>query len=132
MYSDSNSVRVARVGNGASVSIPPELYNFQSQTEITPKYNTDWQDELYRNAQFMRHNLSFSGGGKNATYYISGSYQNQDGIMLNTGQQRVNFRANVDGSVTEKLKVEPASAIPGIPTRKRRKAAGTIVLLLAR
>ena len=113
MYSDSNSVRVARVGNGASVSIPPELYNFQSQTEITPKYNTDWQDELYRNAAFMRHNLSFSGGGKNATYFISGSYQNQDGIMLNTGQQRVNFRANVDGSVTEKLKVGASISYTG-------------------
>lgn len=105
MYSDNNATRVARVGNGASISIPTELYNFGTQTEITPKYNTDWQDELYRNANFVRHNLSFSGGNKAIRYAISGAYQGQDGIMLATGQQRVNFRANVDGDVNDKLKV---------------------------
>lgn len=113
MYSDANATRVARVGNGGSVSIPTELYNFQTQTAIAPKYNTDWQNELYRNAPFIRHNLSFSGGGKNATYYISGSYQNQDGIMLSTGQQRVNFRANVDGSVSDQLKAGASISYTG-------------------
>ena len=113
MYSDDNNTRVARVGNGASVSIPTELYNFQTQTVIQPKYNTDWQNELYRNAQFMRHNLSFSGGNKSVRYMISGDYQGQDGIMLNTGQQRVNFRANVDGDVNEKVKVGASIAYTG-------------------
>ncbi len=105
MYSDNNATRVARVGNGASVSIPTELYNFAGQTEITPKYNTDWQNELYRNAGFIRHNLQFSGGTKTTRYMISGDYQNQDGIMLNTAQQRVNFRANVDADVNDRVKV---------------------------
>jgi TonB-linked SusC/RagA family outer membrane protein len=105
MYSDNNATRVARVGNGASVSIPTDLYDFPSQKEITPKYNTDWQDELYRNAAFLRHNLSFSGGNKSTHYFISGSYQGQDGIMLATSQQRINFRANVDGEVSDKIKV---------------------------
>src|ERR1700744_3468963 len=80
MYSDDNNTRVARVGNGASVSIPTELYDFKNQTEIAPKYNTDWQDELYRNAPMIRHNLSFSGGSKNMHYFLSGAYQHQDGI----------------------------------------------------
>lgn len=113
MYSDNNNTRVARVGNGASVSIPTELYNFATQTEITPKYNTDWQNELYRNAAFMRHNVSFSGGNKTMHYFLSGSYQNQDGIMLNTGQQRLNFRANVDGDVSDKVKVGASISYTG-------------------
>src|SRR5260221_1149571 len=105
MYSDNNATRVARVGNAGSVSIPTELYDFPSQKEITPKYNTDWQDALYRNDGFLRHNLSFSGGSKTTHYFISGSYQGQVGIMLATSQQRVNFRANVDGEVSDKIKV---------------------------
>ncbi len=105
MYSDDNATRVAKVGNAGSVSIPTDLYDFTAQKVIPQKYNTDWQDELYRNAPFMRHNLSFTGGTKSVRYALSGGYQNQDGIMLNTGQQRLNFRANVDGDVSEKLKV---------------------------
>jgi TonB-linked SusC/RagA family outer membrane protein len=113
MYSDDNATRVARVGNGASVSIPTELYNFQTQQIIQPKYNTDWQDELYRNAQFLKHNLTFSGGSKTVRYMISGAYQNQDGILLNTSQERVNFRANVDADVTERMKVGASLSYTG-------------------
>jgi hypothetical protein len=48
MYSDDNATRVAKVGNASSVSLPPDLYDFANQKMITPKYNTDWQDELYQ------------------------------------------------------------------------------------
>ncbi|WP_448634963.1 carboxypeptidase-like regulatory domain-containing protein [Pedobacter panaciterrae] len=64
MFGDNNATRIANVGNGSSVSIPTDLYNFSTQQPIPAKYNTDWQDELYRNAAFQRHNLSFSGGIK--------------------------------------------------------------------
>lgn len=105
MYLDDNNTRVARVGNGSSVSIPTELYDFTTGKAKTPQYNTDWQDEVYRNALFLRHNLAFTGGTKTTRYAISGSYQNQDGIMLNTSQERINFRANLDADVTDKIKV---------------------------
>jgi TonB-linked SusC/RagA family outer membrane protein len=113
MYSDNNAMRIARVGNAASVSIPTELYDLPSQTIIKPKYNTDWQDELYRQAGMFRHNLSFSGGNEAVRYMISGSYQSQDGIMLNTAQQRLNFRVNVDGDVSDKVKVGASVAYTG-------------------
>lgn len=102
---DDNNTRVARVGNGSSVSIPPELYDFTTGKAKPPQYNTDWQNELYRNAVFLRHNLAFSGGTKTIRYAFSGSYQNQDGILLNTSQERVNFRANVDADVNDRIKV---------------------------
>ncbi len=54
MYLDNNATRVGRVGNGASVSIPTELYDFTTGKEIPQKYNTDWQNEVYRNAPFIR------------------------------------------------------------------------------
>ncbi len=105
MYSDNNATRVANVGNAASVQIPPDIYNFTNQTLIPQTTNTDWQDQLYHNAIFQKHNLSFSGGANGTHYYISGDYQNQDGIIHSTGQQRYNFRANVDGDVSKKLHV---------------------------
>ncbi|MBO9673308.1 MAG: TonB-dependent receptor [Sphingobacteriaceae bacterium] len=105
MFSDNNATRIANVGNGSSVSIPADLYNFSTQQAIPATYNTDWQDELYRNAAFQRHNLSFSGGTKDVKYFLSGGYQNNNGIVTNTNQKVTNFRANIDGKVSERLRV---------------------------
>ena len=113
MYSDNNTTRVNRVGNGSSVSIPPELYNFQTQTVIPPKYNTDWQDQIFRHAGYLKHNLTFSGGSKTVRYMLSGDFQDQEGILLNTSQTRMNFRANVDGDINDKTKVGASISYTG-------------------
>ncbi len=105
MYSDDNATRVARVGNASSVSIPEELYDFATQTARTPSYNTDWQDELYKNAVFQRHNLTFSGGGEKVRYHLSGAYQDQPGIIDPTFQKRINFRSNIDADLNDRLQV---------------------------
>lgn len=103
MRMDSNADRVARVGNAGSVTIPEEYYDFATGHAKPAQYNTDWQDELYRNAPFHRHNISVSGGNEKNRYFVSGSYQNQEGIMLGTGQQVFNFRSNIDSKVTDWL-----------------------------
>jgi len=105
MYSDPNTTRVTKVGNTGSVSIPDGLYNFASQTPIKQTVNTDWQDELYRNTFMQKHTLSFSGASSDIRYYVSGSYQNQPGIIQSTGQQRYNFRANIDGDVSKRIHI---------------------------
>jgi TonB-linked SusC/RagA family outer membrane protein len=105
MFSDPNATRIANVGNAGSVSIPDGLYNYTTQSLIHQTVNTDWQDELYHNAFFQKHNLSFSGASKDIRYYVSGGYQNQDGIIHSTGQERYNFRTNVDGDINKRLHV---------------------------
>ncbi|QES89845.1 SusC/RagA family TonB-linked outer membrane protein [Rhizosphaericola mali] len=105
MYSDDNDTRVKKVGNAASVSILPGIYDYGNQKMISPKNNTDWQDQLYRNALMQRHNLAFRGGSDNIRYSLSGGYQDQPGIMVATGQKRINFRANIDADVNPKLKI---------------------------
>lgn len=105
MFSDVNATRIANVGSAGSVSIPTYLYDFPGQKLIPQTVNTDWQDELYRNALYQKHTLSFSGGNTGVKYYLSGAYQNQEGIILNSGQTRYNFRSNIDGDVSKKLHV---------------------------
>lgn len=106
-YSDDNATRVAKAGsaNTGSISILKSIYDFPSQTVLKPQYNTDWQDALYRNALNQRHNLSFTGGNNSTRYLLSLGYQNQDGIITSTFQKRINFRANIDADVTNKLKI---------------------------
>ncbi|MFY0253587.1 SusC/RagA family TonB-linked outer membrane protein [Chitinophaga sp. 30R24] len=104
MFSDNNATRIANVGNGSSVSIPEDIYDFANQKRIDAKYNTDWQDVLYRNAPFQRHNLSFSGSAKDIRYFVSGGYQDQSGIVTNTGMKTLNFRSNIDADISKRLK----------------------------
>lgn len=105
MYSDPNDVRIKNVGNAGSVSVPPYLYDFATQSLIHQTVNTDWQDELYRHPVTQSHSLSFSGNSNGTQYYFSTGYQDQPGIMLGTGQKKINFRANVDGQIGKRLKV---------------------------
>ncbi|WPV65175.1 TonB-dependent receptor [Chitinophaga sp. LS1] len=104
MMSDNNATRVANVGNANAVQIDPRYYDFANQKVIPSKYNTDWQDLIYRNAFFGRHNVSFSGGTDNIRYYMSGGYQDQDGVVLNTSVKKINLRMNLDATINPRLK----------------------------
>ncbi|HTL08806.1 MAG TPA: TonB-dependent receptor [Chitinophagaceae bacterium] len=120
-YSDDNATRITKAGQtatGCSVCIIKDLYDFPSQKIIQPKYNTDWQDVLYRNALVQRHNLSFSGGSQNTRYLISGGYLDQPGILNSTSQKRINLRANIDADVTKKLKVASSVFITNTKNRE--------------
>ncbi len=52
--------------------------------------NTDWQDEIYRNAYTTDNNISISGTAKglNMPYRISGGYLNQNGLLLSDQLKR--------------------------------------------
>jgi TonB-dependent starch-binding outer membrane protein SusC len=43
--------------------------------------NTDWQDEIFRDAGINSHQLSFIGGSENVRYAVVGSYFDQKGII---------------------------------------------------
>ncbi len=117
-YSDDNATRIKNVGNAGSVSIPTSLYDFANQTALPQQYDTDWQDELYRNAPVQRHNLSFAGGKNGVRYAISGGYLDQPGILRSTSQQRLNFRTNLDADLTKKLKVGANLAVTSNTNRE--------------
>lgn len=68
--------------------------------------DTDWYDELLRDAVITNHNLSISGGGEKATYSLGMNYLYQNGIMdVDNDYKRMNFRAAVDYDATSWLKV---------------------------
>jgi len=66
---------------------------------------TDWQDEVLRSAGVQDHRLSFSGGSRETQYYLSLSYFDQDGIVINSGFERFSGRINLVHSIGEKLDV---------------------------
>lgn len=71
----------------------------------TPVQNYDWQDAALRTAFSQEHQLSVIGGDEASRYSISGSYKNQDGIIVNTGLKRYAGRINYERTVLRNLLV---------------------------
>ena len=70
----------------------------------TGPYDTDWQDAVYRPASMQSYQLNASGGTEKTRYYLGGGYFKQDGISLNSGFDRYNFKINLEQSISTKLR----------------------------
>ncbi|WP_198674138.1 SusC/RagA family TonB-linked outer membrane protein [Chitinophaga alhagiae] len=64
----------------------------------------NWQDQLFRTGSTQIHNLSIRGGNDQTRYSISGSINNADGIVVNSGQERYQGRISLDQTINKKLK----------------------------
>lgn len=106
---DPNSRRALYSGANSQYMIPDGTgsykYNFLDPASVAQMPDNDWQDLLYRNALMQQYELSVNGGSENTRYTFSGSYMNQDGIVLNTDYERYNFRTNVSSKIVDRLNV---------------------------
>lgn len=57
-------------------------------------FQYDWQDEIFRTAFQHNHSLRLTGGTEGIRYNASASYYDQQGVLLNTGYERFQMRAN--------------------------------------
>lgn len=67
------------------------------------KANTNWFDVLFRNNLIQEHSLSFSGGGEKHTYYVSGSFADDNGQAIGFGTRRYTTDLNTVFNITPKL-----------------------------
>ncbi len=67
--------------------------------------NTDWQDEIFRTGGTQNYQLSVSGGNELVNYYVSGTYFDQKGVILNSAYKRFSVTSNIDIFATERFKM---------------------------
>ncbi|MBS0031180.1 TonB-dependent receptor [Chitinophaga sp. 22321] len=67
--------------------------------------NTDWQREITHRARQTSITAQASGGDAKSNYMLSGNYADQDGIILNSGFKRYQFRLNYTRNVSSKVQV---------------------------
>ena len=65
----------------------------------------DWYDLIMRPAFFQNHTISVSGGSNNTKYFMSGSYLGQNGVMINSGFERLQTRLKLDQNLGNKARV---------------------------
>jgi TonB-linked SusC/RagA family outer membrane protein len=90
---DDNATRQANGASQASMFLCPDI--------IGSQYDTDWQDEIFRNAPMHKLNVSVSGGKDKFKYMASAGYLNQDGIVAPSNHQRVTTRINLDVDISK-------------------------------
>ena len=65
---------------------------------------TDWQDVIFRSAVTQNHNISLSGGSNKTNFFISLNYNDQNGVVINSGFKRFQGRINLEHQASEKFK----------------------------
>jgi TonB-linked SusC/RagA family outer membrane protein len=87
-YSLSTLPKQADVLSPAEFRAYVNAHGTPAQIALMGNANTNWQDEIYKNASTTDNNLSMSGSLKNLPYRVSLGYLNQDGILRTGNLQR--------------------------------------------
>ncbi len=84
------------------------LYESGADPDLYP--NAQWTDLIARTIHGQRYTLSFRGGTENAKYFVTGGYQQKDGVFKknpeskynsNFSYDRFNLRSNIDLKVSK-------------------------------
>jgi TonB-linked SusC/RagA family outer membrane protein len=110
----------ANIHNGAAPMYTPDLLEKIKNNDPNPIphpiyggwmlffTNTNWIDAVIENGFQQKHNINVSGGGNNSTYYLSGGYSKEDGVIKYApdNNERYNLRLNYDYDFSKRIRLE--------------------------
>ena len=79
----------------------PDLFDANGN----PKYNTNWESEVYKPSYSTSHQLTLQGGGDKSVYSLSLGYLDQNGLMIESWFNRYSARFTMDNDVNKWLKI---------------------------
>ncbi|MBD0777847.1 TonB-dependent receptor [Maribacter sp. ANRC-HE7] len=125
MLNRDQYIAAATASRAASGQLPED-----SWSNVSGMADTNWSDELYSGSGIKQnYNLSISSGTDKANFYLSGNYDNEEGMMIDNEFERYSLRANSDFKLFDgKVKIgesvllsrtieNPTYAANGIPWR---------------
>ncbi|GAB1464428.1 SusC/RagA family TonB-linked outer membrane protein [Pedobacter sp.] len=86
-------------------NVSNNMYNGQPLEYYQNLEGYDWQDMLFQKAGMNTHNVAISGGTNQTKYNFSGSTFKQDGVIMNSGFNRYQFRGAIDQAVGKNVRV---------------------------
>lgn len=99
------------------LNLEPDNYN---------RYDTDWKKETLKSNSIMQnHNVNISGGSDKLSFFGSGSFLGQDGLIVNNNYNRTNILLNADAKLLSWAKFSLNTSLrqsnelaPGVNTPK--------------
>ena len=107
-YNGNMGIRqAAKVVDMANASQYVDFLGDVAPDVTIPDYSgsTSWFNEVLRNAFYQNHNISISGGTDKLTYYFSGGYYTDQGIVLGNNFKRFTLRSNNEYNISSKFKL---------------------------
>jgi len=68
-------------------------------------YSTNWYKQVLRNAFYQDHNVSVSGSNEKNKYFFTGSYLDDEGIIIASNYKRFTFRLNNEFTPNSIIKI---------------------------
>ncbi|MDT0630865.1 SusC/RagA family TonB-linked outer membrane protein [Rubrivirga litoralis] len=69
----------------------------------TAEVNSDWQDQAFQTGGGYQVDVSARGGSQNTQFFLSGSYSQEDGILIRDEYDRITGRLNLNHEVSDAL-----------------------------
>lgn len=70
-------------------------YMFNGLGYNSDTQSVDWLDQILQNGMSQEYNVDVSGGKDGLSYFVSGGFFDQEGIVINTGMRRYSGRMNL-------------------------------------
>uniref|UniRef100_UPI003216DEE6 SusC/RagA family TonB-linked outer membrane protein n=1 Tax=uncultured Draconibacterium sp. TaxID=1573823 RepID=UPI003216DEE6 len=96
-YAETVNANRVELG-GSAIFSDSEIAGFRTNG------GTDWQDEIYRSGFTQNHHIGIGGSNEKFSYYLSGEYVDQTGIVRNSSYTRYAIRPNLCFKFNDKLK----------------------------
>ena len=93
----------AMVNEGSTTSGGPIIFNDLTKLGV----GTNWQDQVFKDASTQNHGITVRGGSDKMTYFLSGNYMSQGGVVGGDDKSffnRGNFTSNLNFDLSSKLK----------------------------
>ncbi|HLI94418.1 MAG TPA: TonB-dependent receptor, partial [Puia sp.] len=101
-YSDANGTPNP---NYAAMQNPATYDIVSNQITKTDKSGNNWFKDIFKAAPWQQHTVAASGGGDKSSYYISLSYLDQQGTLIDTYLKRYAVRANTTFNVKDHVRL---------------------------
>ena len=83
------------------IPVNPIWEDSQYQTQ-----RTNWQDELLGTGTIQDYSLSLQGGNSTSSFYVSGNYMDEQGMMESSFFDRYGLKINSSHNISEKLNIK--------------------------
>lgn len=67
--------------------------------------DTNWQDEIYQTGFVANNQVSVRGGNEKVNFYASGTYFDQEGVVIGSDYNRYSINGNADIQANDRLKI---------------------------
>ncbi|UYZ59256.1 SusC/RagA family TonB-linked outer membrane protein [Hymenobacter latericus] len=82
-----------------------EAFEGEAGLDFNSTSDTDWNRAAFRTGSVQQYDANVTGGDAKTRFYLSGTFNDQTGIIVGNRYRRGSLRANIDHNITEKLKV---------------------------